>query len=194
MIVFALALAILFGGLVSVTSKLVRDLRSQPFDFAAMGSHDVLVPTRITRRQEAELKVGFAETSQPTIIGLFGNHQIQYFDTDAFDRQAAAKIEADQKRRFFFNHWFADLTMVDLLDYLTYLETIDKLPSKLIVVGITTPNNDNGMHILGRAGTCRPTCATSPSAACRYGRLPTSQPNIWKVCSSQCATTPITCR
>jgi hypothetical protein len=150
-VVFVATLVILFGGLLSMTSQLIRDLRGHPFNFAAMQPYEVMMPKRITRRQEAELKIGFAETSRPTEIGLFGNHQIQYFDTRAFDPQAAAKANLQGGQQFFFNHWFADLTMIDLLDYLTYLESIDKLPSKLIIVAITTPNNDNGLHILGRS-------------------------------------------
>jgi hypothetical protein len=147
-VIFLAVLLALFGGLVAVTSRLVLDLRRDPFDFTAMAPHEVLFPQRITRRQEAELKVGFAEQHQPSIVGLFGNHQVQYFNTDAFPADITARYGAD---RLFFNHWFADLTLVDLLDYLTYLESIGKLPEKLIVVGITTPNNDNGLHIVSRS-------------------------------------------
>lgn len=146
--VFMAALLILFGALVTLTSRLVLNPRREPFDFSAMSATEVLLPLRITRRQEAELKVGFAEHRRPEVVGLFGNHQVQYFNTDAFPKDIAAKYGS---ANLFFNHWFADLTLLDLLDYLAYLESIQKLPEKVIIVGITTPNNDNGLHIVSRS-------------------------------------------
>jgi hypothetical protein len=113
-----------------------------------MSAHEVLLPQRITRRQEAELKVGFAEHHRPEVIGLFGNHQVQYFNSDAFPEEIVRKYGS---ANLFFNHWFADLTLLDLLDYLAYLESIQKLPEKVIIIGITTPNNDNGLHIVNRS-------------------------------------------
>src|SRR5437879_5846258 len=105
--------AVLIAGVIAVTSRLVLDLCSHPFNFAAMKDSEIMLPSRITRRQEAELKVGYAEHFQPSVIGLFGNHQVQYFDSDAFASTRLATLvgyqEAGERRGLFFNHWFADL-------------------------------------------------------------------------------------
>lgn len=136
---FALTLAVLFG--LAVVSKLMLpSYRTPPFDFRAMAPSQLLVVQGLTRRQQGSIKVGFAETYAQTEIGLFGNHCFQYFGTEAFARPADLA--------YFFNYWFANLALPEIYHYLRYLEGRDRLPGKLILVQITTPNNDNGDYIV----------------------------------------------
>ena len=121
----------------------IPDYRSDPIDFFALGDEDRVLLTGLTRDQIGALKISFAERLDPPDIGLFGNHQIQYWNANSFG-------EINQDMRVF-NYGFANLALPDLLDYLLYLETLDKLPTRLIVAHITTPNNDNGGYIVERS-------------------------------------------
>ncbi|QPJ64062.1 MAG: hypothetical protein G3M78_01040 [Candidatus Nitrohelix vancouverensis] len=84
--------------------------------------------------------MGYVETHIPPKIGLMGNHQIQYFNTMALDESVPEHL--------FFNYWYADLALPETRDYLQRLKDLKKLPTELVIVAITTPNNDNGRYII----------------------------------------------
>jgi hypothetical protein len=139
LVVFALTLGLLLG--IAMGSKLMLpSYRTPPFDFRAMKPEQLFVVRGLTRRQEGSIKVGFAETYAQPQIGLFGNHCFQYFGTEAFGRAADLG--------YFFNYWYANLALPEIYYYLRHLEIRGRLPSALILVQITTPNNDNGAYII----------------------------------------------
>jgi len=125
---------------VFIASYSLQDFRAEPFDFRQLSNTQYIAQRGATRKQEAEMKFGFAEASAPPEFGIFGNHQIQFYSSDAVPDGIS-----------FFNYWYADLTLLDQLDQIAYLKDKGKLPSKAILLSVTTPNNDNGRHILGRS-------------------------------------------
>lgn len=115
-----------------------QDFLATPVLFDAHGDKTVVALSGgMTRRQAASIKLGYARQARHD-VGLFGNHQVQYFGKDAFAPQAID----------YYNYWYANLALPDLLDYLSWLSKADALPRKLAIVHITTPNNDNGMYIV----------------------------------------------
>src|SRR5262245_14329535 len=134
-IVFALLLATAIWSSVRMPT-----FRDPPFDFRTMHQGELFIALGLTRRQEGAIKVGFAENFDPPQIGMFGNHSFQFFGADAFGRPDDAS--------FFFNYWFANLSLPELYRYMRHLEDIRRLPRKMMLVQITTPNNDNGLHIV----------------------------------------------
>jgi hypothetical protein len=127
-------------GLALWLSARLPSYRDPPFDFRAMNSRQLFVVDRLTRRQEGSVKVGFAEGYDPPEIGLYANHIFQFFGSDAFRRH-----DGDG---FFFNYWYANLALPEIYRYLRHLEQLGRLPRKLILVQITSPNLDNGLFII----------------------------------------------
>ena len=121
----------------------IPDYRHTPVDFSRMGADERLLLDGLTREQIGALKIGFLENSPPSDVGLFGNHQIQYWSAESFREAGFQGI--------IFNYWYANLALPDLLDYLRFAEDKGKLPRRLIVVQMTTPNNDNGSYIVDRS-------------------------------------------
>ncbi|MDJ0951659.1 MAG: hypothetical protein QNJ94_22340 [Alphaproteobacteria bacterium] len=118
--------------------------RETPIDFYALNEDTIVISHGLTRKQRASLKVGFAENFAPPQVGLFGNHQFKYLTRNVFPKGS--------DKRYFFNFWYANLALPELRDYIAHLASIDKLPTRLVIVQITTPNNDNGSYILGYNG------------------------------------------
>ncbi len=50
--------------------------------------------------------------------------------------------------RYFFNYWYANLSLPELHSYLRHVEKAGHLPKNLILVQITPPNADNGDFII----------------------------------------------
>lgn len=146
-IAFAAAFGLLLGFALWANSRLV-DLRGEPIDFGALGPSELIVEQGLTRAQAGGLKIGYLERFPPPRIGLFGNHQVQYFGADALPARPSPGL--------FFNAWYANLSLTELLDLLRYLEAEGKLPTETILVQATTPNNDNGRYILGYSGELPP--------------------------------------
>lgn len=124
-------------------NSLLDDYRSTPIDFSTMGGDERVIVKGLTRQQVGDLKIGFLERATPRDIGIFGNHQIQYWPSESFEK---AGFEGTA-----FNYWFANLALPDLLDYLLFAERVGRLPNRAIVVQMTTPNNDNGQYIADRS-------------------------------------------
>lgn len=122
----------------------VVDFRQLHFDFRSLSESQVMIPASMTRRQEASLKVGFLVEYMPPEVGLFGNHQVQYFSGRAFSSMGRPVD--------FFNFWYADLSIIELRDYIGWIAARGKLPKSLVLVAMTTPNNDNGRHIANYNG------------------------------------------
>ena len=115
------------------------DYRLVSADFHQYGDDTIVgVGNAMSRRERAALKVGFIEANAPPKAGV-NNHQIQYFAADSFAEHFASKD--------FFNYWYANLSLQE--DYIAFLNDQGKLPTELVIVSITTPNNDNGNVILG---------------------------------------------
>ena len=121
----------------------IPDYRNDPIDFYAIGPDERVLVTGLTREQVGSLKISFSERLSPPDIGIFGNHQVQYWAADSFEI-----VEPELR---VFNYHYANLALPDLLDYLLHLENLDKLPTRLIILHITTPNNDNGNFIIERS-------------------------------------------
>jgi hypothetical protein len=135
---FGLSLGLLIGLAIWLSIRL-PGYRNPPFDFRAMNSRQLFVVDKLTRRQEGSAKVGFAEAYDPPEIGLYGNHIFQFFGRDALEHDNAG---------YFFNYWYANLALPEIYRYLRHLEGLGRLPKKLILVQITSPNHDNGRFII----------------------------------------------
>lgn len=119
-----------------------QSLRNQFFDFSKLDSAKVVLQKGLTREQVGELKLGFALHSPRPDIAVYGNHQIQYW----------SKVHNSGLQDFsYFNQWFANLSLSDILDYLMFLEKKEALPKKILLIQMTTPNNDNGNFIINRS-------------------------------------------
>lgn len=135
-----LALLLALCALAVFSNMRLATFREDPFNFHSLKSSEILIVHGLTRRQEGGLKLGFAEAFDPPKVGLFANHSFQYFSSTAFGKPLDS--------RYFFNYWFANLSLPELRDYLLHLEKLGKLPAETILVQITTPNNDNGGVII----------------------------------------------
>ncbi len=136
---FGLTLGLLIGAALWSSARL-PSYRDPPFDFSAMSSPQLFVVNQLTRRQEGSVKVGFAEAYDPPEIGLYANHVFQFFGSEAFGRNDDA--------RYFFNYWYANLALPEIYRYLRHIEQLGRLPKKLILIQITSPNIDNGQFII----------------------------------------------
>lgn len=121
------------------------EYRSKPIDFTQLKDGEYLLQLGLTRRQAGSVKIGFNEQAPPPRVGVFGNHQFGYFDRTAFGPAGADE-------GYFFNNWYANLALPEIRDYLAWLNEIGKLPTDTIIVQVTTPNNDNGGHIINYNG------------------------------------------
>jgi len=139
LVVFGLSLGLLIG-LAHWSSVRVPTYRDPPFDFHTMNSRQLFVVSRLTRRQAGSVKIGFAEAYDPPEIGLFANHVFQFFSSEAFGR-------ADDTG-YFFNYWYANLALPEIYRYLRHVEQFGRLPRKLMLVQITSPNIDDGQFIV----------------------------------------------
>ena len=94
------------------------------------------------------MKLGFAEAYPPPQIGLYGNHIAAYFNAEAFGRPEDAE--------YFFNYFYANLSLPEIHRYLLHVEQNNRLPRKLILVQITPPNADNGRFIINSGNELPP--------------------------------------
>lgn len=117
----------------------LTDFRKNPINFSQLKPSDRILTNGLTREQIGEIKIGYSESGQRPDIGLFGNHQVQLWSKASFNK---AGFDGS-----FFNFYFANLAIPDLLAYLKWLESNNTLPRQAIIVQITTPNNDNGHYI-----------------------------------------------
>ena len=137
--VFGATLVILVGVAIWLSLR-IPSFREPPFDFYAMKPGEIFNVYGLTRRQEGSVKLGFAEAYPAPEIGLYGNHIVAFFGADAFGRPENAE--------YFFNYFYANLSLPEILRYLLRVEQTGHLPKKLILVQITPPNADNGRFII----------------------------------------------
>ena len=142
LVVYLVVLVVLLGGVLTLTSRL-GGYRDQAVDFFKLPREKVIVTADLTRRQIASIKLGFLESSDPPEVGMFGNHVFQFFNLEDF---------AVTDRRYFYNYWYANLSLSELRDLISHAASIGKLPTKTILVQLTTPNNDNGLNVIGYRG------------------------------------------
>ena len=114
--------------------------REPAVDFYDINPGEIFNVHALTRRQEGSLKLGFAESHAPPEIGVYGNHIIANFGADAFGRPEDAA--------YFFNYFYANLSLPEIHRYLRHIERLGHLPKKLLLVQITPPNADNGHFII----------------------------------------------
>lgn len=128
--------------LLCIYAKLnIRDLRKEFINFDELNENQRIILNGLSREQIGQLKISYLENGKLPDIGIFGNHQIQYWHEESFKNNGYnGKI---------FNFWFANLSITDIVYYLNWLETKKLLPRKAIIVQMTTPNNDNGSYIVG---------------------------------------------
>lgn len=136
------AAALMFLGIfVALTSSLSTLRHEESFDFKQLGPNQTLATFSLTRRQNGSVKLGYIEQEKlRPRLGIFGNHQIVPF--------GSAHMGLHMDNGSFFNYAFANLGLAEVRDQLFYLSQENLLPRDLIVVQITTPNNDNGNHIV----------------------------------------------
>lgn len=139
LLTFLVALAVLIA-LSAFALLSQRDFRTNPIDFNAMTDTSFIPTVNYTRLQREEIRLGFVETTQPFKVGMFGNHQVNLMGRRNFG--------PDTPKGYFFNYAYANLGLPEVLDYISYLADRGKLPTDTVIVQITTPNNDEGRHIL----------------------------------------------
>ena len=144
---FGATLAVLIGLAVWLTLRL-PSYREPAFNFYAMKQDEIFNVYALTRRQEGSLKLGFAEGYPAPDIGLFGNHIFANFGADAFGHPKGAE--------YFFNYYYANLSLPEIRRYLLRIEQQGHLPKKLILVQITPPNADNGRFIINSGNELPP--------------------------------------
>jgi hypothetical protein len=136
---FGVTLAILVGAAAWLSLRL-PSFREPAFNFYAMKPGEIFNVYGLTRRQEGAVKLGFAEAYPAPQIGLYGNHIVAFFGADAFGRPEDAE--------YFFNYFYANLSLPELRQYLLRVAQLGHLPKKLILIQITPPNADNGGFII----------------------------------------------
>lgn len=119
----------------------LKDSRKSPPNFWSMDNTDRVSVYGMTRTQQHQMKIGFAEQFPAPQVGLIGNHQAGFFGKEAFGKQG-------EQAQYFYNYFLGNLSLTENLDVLQHLAKIKKLPSKLIIFQLTTPNNDNGQYII----------------------------------------------
>jgi hypothetical protein len=139
LIAFGTTLGILVGLAIWLSLR-IPSFRDPAFNFYAMKQDEIFNVYGLTRRQEGAVKLGFAETYRSPEIGVYGNHIVAYFGADAFDRPEDAE--------YFFNYFYANLSLPEIHRYLLHVARIGHLPKKLILIQITPPNADNGRFII----------------------------------------------
>jgi hypothetical protein len=139
LVVFGCTLAVLVLAAVWLYLRL-PSFRDPPVNFQAMGSDEIFNDHGLTRRQTGSLKLGFAEMYPGPAIGAYGNHVIQYFGSEAFDRPPDPA--------YFFNYSYANLALPEIYSLLLHVEKRGHLPRRLLLVQVTSPNNDNGHYIV----------------------------------------------
>ncbi len=137
--VFGVTLAILVGVAIWLSLR-IPSFRDPAFNFYAMKPGEIFNVYVLTRRQEGSVKLGFAEAYPAPEIGLYGNHIVAFFGADAFGRPKNAD--------YFFNYFYANLSLPEIRRYLLRVEQTGHLPKKLILIQITPPNADNGRFII----------------------------------------------
>lgn len=138
---FLSTVGVLLGVFFLVTANLNSFRDESGFDFRTMTPSERIATFMLTRRQAGSLKIGYMERYgvRPE-IGLFGNHQIEIFSTQDFNRRAGDGL--------FFNYTFANLGLPEVRDLFFHFYERKLLPKKLAIVHITTPNNGNGGTII----------------------------------------------
>lgn len=126
----------------------IPSYRKPAIDFYAINRGAIFNVHGLTRRQEGSVKLGFAEVHTPPEIGVYGNHIISHFGADAFGRP--------EDTAFFFNYFYANLSLPEIHLYLRHIERLGRLPRKMILVQITPPNADNGRFIINRGDELPP--------------------------------------
>ena len=144
---FGAMLAILLGTAIALSLRL-PSFRQPAFNFYALKPGEIFNVYGLTRRQEGSVKLGFAEAYPAPEIGLYGNHIAAFFGADAFGRPEDAE--------FFFNYYYANLSLSEIRRYLLRIAQLGHLPKKLILVQITPPNADNGDAIIDRGNELPP--------------------------------------
>ena len=152
LISFCATLGILVGLAIWLSLRL-PSFRDPGFDFYAMKADEIFNVYGLTRRQEGSVKLGFAETYSAPKIGVYGNHIIAYFGADAFGRPEDAE--------YFFNYFYANLSLPEIHRYLLHIAQIGHLPKKLILIQITAPNADNGHFIINLGSELPPSVLLS---------------------------------
>jgi len=163
--VFGATLALLVSLAVWLSLRL-PSFREPAFDFYTMQPGEIFSVYGLTRRQEGSVKLGFAETYPAPEIGLYGNHIVAYFGADAFGRPEDAE--------YFFNYFYANLSLPELHRYLLHVEKKGHLPKRLILVQITPPNADNGHFIINLGNELPPDILLSGLASGAVSRNPLS--------------------
>ena len=151
-IVFGATLAILVSVAIWLSLR-IPDFRDPAFNFYAMKPGEIFNVYGLTRRQEGSVKLGFAEAYPAPEIGLYGNHIVAFFGADAFGRPENAE--------YFFNYFYANLSLPEIHRYLLRVEQTGHLPKKLILIQITPPNADNGRFIINLGNELPPSVLLS---------------------------------
>ena len=173
LIVFGVALSTLVG-LAAWLSLRLPDFREPAFNFYAMKRGEIFNVYGLTRRQEGSVKLGFAETYPAPDIGLFGNHIVNDFGADAFGHSEDAE--------YFFNYYYANLSLPEIYRYLLHVEQQGHLPKKLILVQITPPNADNGRFIVNLGSELPPDIVMGGIAGKEFLRNPLVSGRVgWEV-------------
>jgi hypothetical protein len=159
LISFGATLGILVGLAIWLSLRL-PSFRDPGFDFYAMKADEIFNVYGLTRRQEGSVKLGFAESYPAPDIGVYGNHIIAYFGADAFGRPEDAE--------YFFNYFYANLSLPEIRRYLLHIAQIGHLPKKLILIQITAPNADNGHFIINLGSELPPSVLLSGT---EWGKL-----------------------
>jgi hypothetical protein len=120
------------------------DYRKYEIDLSVIPDTALILESGLNRSDVAAIKLGHVERFGAYDVLLLGNHQFKYFNSNPL-----RKVDPTLS---FFNLWYANLSVTELADLTEYLGHKNLLPKRLLIIQITSPNNDNGKYIVGRRG------------------------------------------
>ena len=98
----------------------IKDFRKEFINFDLLNKNQRIILSGLSREQIGQMKISYLENRNIPDIGIFGNHQIQYWHEESFKKNDyTGKV---------FNFWFANLSITDFSYYLSWLEK-KKTPS-----------------------------------------------------------------
>ena len=66
----------------------IKDLRKEFINFDELNANQRIILNGLSREQIGQLKISYLENGKIPDIGIFGNHQIQYWHRESFKKTA----------------------------------------------------------------------------------------------------------
>ena len=94
---------------------------------------------------------------------------------------APTRFGRPEDAQYFFNYFYANLSLPEIHRYLRHIERDGRLPKKLILVQITPPNADNGRFIVNLGNELPPDMLLSVLGRDELARKPSIAAVAWEL-------------